>query len=428
MRARKRLSRPRSIIALAAVACFTVLGIPTVTAGAVDPPPTVTGVSPGTGGPSLTVTVRGSGFDTATAVLFGDTISSSFFALSPTLLTVVAPNHALGPVDVTVMSPSGTSATSAADRYTYIAPPAALHWTAPAKIDTHGPLTGLSCSSTTFCMAVDTGGYAIAHTQGQWQKPRRVDYGHGALVAVSCSSYTFCAAVDDHGFAFTYHSGRWGFANHVDSHAFTAVSCATHLLCIATDDFGREVGYTGDRWHTPGRLSPANERLGSVSCPTAIVCYVAGGDGGVVIYRRNGPGDWHLVFQGGGFEDGTGTIDCPSATSCVVILAEDFEQSAFQDYWVLNGTLWTTVSQRAFHDGAGFMHNLSCPTVGFCLTESDDLSGQSGTYLVGEFNGAGEVVSLPPGLVASFDRDPISCATARNCVVLGSDSVVRGTA
>jgi len=85
--------------------------------------PTVTAVSP-TGGPlagGTGVIVTGSGFTGATAVNFGPTPASSFTVNSDSQITATSPAAAsVGPVDVTVTTPSGTSATSAADRYTYI--------------------------------------------------------------------------------------------------------------------------------------------------------------------------------------------------------------------------------------------------------------------------------------------------------------------
>ena len=92
----------------------------------VPPVPTVTGVSPASGpSPGGTiVTVTGTGFTGATAVNFGAANPAIFYTVnSPTSLTVTAPSAAIGAVDVTVTTPGGTSATGAADRFTYIAPP-----------------------------------------------------------------------------------------------------------------------------------------------------------------------------------------------------------------------------------------------------------------------------------------------------------------
>jgi len=83
--------------------------------------PTVSSVSPNTGpiGGGTSVTVTGSGFTGATTVKFGSAAAVSFSVTSSTTLTAVSPAGSSGPVDVTVTTPAGTSATSAADTFTY---------------------------------------------------------------------------------------------------------------------------------------------------------------------------------------------------------------------------------------------------------------------------------------------------------------------
>jgi hypothetical protein len=84
--------------------------------------PAVTGIStasgPVTGG--TTVTISGAGFGGATSVRFG-TASAAMTVNSDTQITATSPPGAgTGPVDITVTGPTGTSATSAADRFTYL--------------------------------------------------------------------------------------------------------------------------------------------------------------------------------------------------------------------------------------------------------------------------------------------------------------------
>lgn len=67
------------------------------------------------------MTINGSGFTGATEVQFGSTNASSFAFFSDTQLTAVAPAGSAGTVDVTVTTPSGTSATGSPDHYTYVA-------------------------------------------------------------------------------------------------------------------------------------------------------------------------------------------------------------------------------------------------------------------------------------------------------------------
>jgi hypothetical protein len=98
-------------------------------------PPSVTEVEPEEGptaGGTL-VTLTGSGFTGATEVKFGTTAVTCPEASSPgkcvvtsdTEIEVEAPAHTAGTVDVKVTTPiGGTSPATAADEYTYVAPPA----------------------------------------------------------------------------------------------------------------------------------------------------------------------------------------------------------------------------------------------------------------------------------------------------------------
>lgn len=88
-------------------------------------PPTVTSVSP-TAGPTsggTTVLITGTNFGNSTAVKFGAT-SAGFTVNSTTQITAIAPAGSAGTVDVRVTTSAGTSPTSAADQFTYLAPPA----------------------------------------------------------------------------------------------------------------------------------------------------------------------------------------------------------------------------------------------------------------------------------------------------------------
>jgi uncharacterized membrane protein len=91
---------------------------------AFETPPTVSGVSPveGPEAGGTSVEITGTGFSGATAVTFGTTSAASFKVNSASSITAVAPKGS-GTVDVTVTTPVSTSATSAADRFTFQPPP-----------------------------------------------------------------------------------------------------------------------------------------------------------------------------------------------------------------------------------------------------------------------------------------------------------------
>ncbi len=82
-------------------------------------PPALTGVSPasGTSAGGTAVTITGTGLAKATGVSFGGA-AGTISADSGTQITVTSP-AGKGTVDITVTTPSGTSAATAADRFTY---------------------------------------------------------------------------------------------------------------------------------------------------------------------------------------------------------------------------------------------------------------------------------------------------------------------
>lgn len=101
-------------------------GTVTVNAAAVTPAaPTVTSVSPTTGSTAggTAVTITGTGFTGATAVYFGSTTAPITVSGSGTSITATSPaTTTAGMVDITVVTPNGTSTMSAGDRFTYTAP------------------------------------------------------------------------------------------------------------------------------------------------------------------------------------------------------------------------------------------------------------------------------------------------------------------
>ncbi|WP_336691434.1 IPTL-CTERM sorting domain-containing protein [Delftia acidovorans] len=126
--------------------------------------PTVTSISP-TAGPTAggaTVTITGTNLSGATAVTFGGTAASGVTVNSATQITATAPAQAAGTVDVRVTTMGGTSATSVADQFTYVAMPTVTSVSptaGPSAGGTSVVITGTNFSGTT---AVTFGGTAAA--------------------------------------------------------------------------------------------------------------------------------------------------------------------------------------------------------------------------------------------------------------------------
>jgi IPT/TIG domain-containing protein len=119
---------PGIVVSLVLVASYLVpthlTGINNASCTYTSPTPTVTAVSPisGTVNGGFNVTITGTQFcNGAVTVNFGATASPSVIVNSNTQITATTPAHAAGLVDVTVTTAGGTSATSSADNFTFVA-------------------------------------------------------------------------------------------------------------------------------------------------------------------------------------------------------------------------------------------------------------------------------------------------------------------
>ena len=140
------------------------------------PAPTVTGVSPNVGplGGGTGVTITGSNFTGATAVKFGTTAATGVIVNGAgTSITATSPSGS-GTVNVTVMTPGGTSATSSADDFTYVPEPI---------------VTGVSPNGGT-----DAGGTSVTITGSNFTGATAVKFGTTAATGVIVNSATSITA------------------------------------------------------------------------------------------------------------------------------------------------------------------------------------------------------------------------------------------
>jgi hypothetical protein len=84
-------------------------------------------------------------------------------------------------------------------------------WSTNDKVDelngiSGGGLAAVSCTSSSFCMAVDQDdNRSVTFNGSSWSAPTMLSSGYG-LASVSCPSRSFCIAVDGNADAFTWHS------------------------------------------------------------------------------------------------------------------------------------------------------------------------------------------------------------------------------
>jgi len=83
-------------------------------------PPVIRKVAPGKGhsGGGTAVKIKGENLEEATAVFFGE-VEASFSQDSVHSVTAISPPGTTGTVNITIRTPTGTSAVTSADRFTY---------------------------------------------------------------------------------------------------------------------------------------------------------------------------------------------------------------------------------------------------------------------------------------------------------------------
>jgi plastocyanin len=142
------------------------------------PPPTVTKLSPNNGpvAGGSSVTITGTNFTGATAVKFGSASATSFKVNSATSITAVSPAESAGTVNVTVATPTGTSAISSADHFKF----------APT-VTNLSPNSGSHAGGTS--VMVTGTGFGLGTTA------TRFKFGSTAATAVNCTSITTCTVV-----------------------------------------------------------------------------------------------------------------------------------------------------------------------------------------------------------------------------------------
>ena len=136
---------PGGVSAVSLANQFTYMAAPAVTGLA-------TATGPAAGGTSVMIT--GTGFTAATAVNFGAVAASKWSILSATQMEATSPGGT-GMVNVTVVTPGGTSAVSSANQFTYEPPPVnKLTASDGAAFDEFGyPGCGVSISGNTMVVA-----------------------------------------------------------------------------------------------------------------------------------------------------------------------------------------------------------------------------------------------------------------------------------
>ncbi len=294
-------------------------------------------------------------------------------------------------------------------------------WSKGHLIDTRSTcdLTGVSCASNTFCMAVDRRGRAFEYSNGEWRAPEPIAVSQ-PLVTISCLNSVFCTAMDGSGSTYTYAAGAWNEAwIHQLGRGIVGADCTGATTCYAVSQAGLGYAYAVGGWGGYGALASSSNGLGghnpftSLSCVMAFCAAVdAGGAADTSGNEVNVSPSTRGLF-GRTQLDKSGTpltsVSCAFETDpfCVAV---DGAEHAF----AYTGYSWSAA--EALPDG-GRAERVSCTTTSFCL--SVDNTGQTAVYWNGQWS-RGPSIFLGKGTSAGGAISAISCATQDFCVALSS--------
>jgi hypothetical protein len=314
-------------------------------------------------------------------------------------------------------------------------------WTSQSLPSGVAALSGISCPSSTTCIAV---GESIGSTPvllgtvnggGTWST-QSIPTGIIDLTDASCSSVSDCVAVGDAAIIATTNGGMSWVAEipPTGSQALESVSCAlTTIFCVAVGFLtnGTQPGVidvstnNGASWTSEPLPPAAAGTVVGVSCPTATTCFAVGYNvpnqqhtfigtinGGVSWFVQTTPGDPQYLTS----------ISCSSASHCVGV-----GQAAENSGPTLNGGFITTTSNGGgtwtivpTPSGVGVLKGEACPSTSVCYSAGGVV--EQGGALTETVNAGASwtVVSLPSYVEA---LDGISCPSPLDCVAVGADVV-----
>jgi hypothetical protein len=303
-------------------------------------------------------------------------------------------------------------------------------WTRDTTFDPDGAegLMEVSCTSASFCMAVD-GGNDLIWNGSTWTSPNSIDVTGDGIEDVSCGSTTSCMVVDWDGNALHWNGTSWpatavscpdtttssaGNCTTTGSYAdartgvLDSVSCPTASFCAAVDGNGNALttdgtfGWRGPRWGQPVTIDPIAGILTSVSCPSASFCMAVDTNGYAL--QWNGSSWSQPTWSATSPEDRTGgalaSVSCASASFCAAV-----DGAGRVLTW--NGTSWS--APRSVDPVVAGLTGVSCASASFCVAV--DGSGGALTW-----NGSSwarrPIAPLVDGLTG------VSCASALFCVAV----------
>ncbi len=318
---------------------------------------------------------------------------------------------------------------------------------ATMKLAAHGSnvyLRATSCPTTKFCMAVGQVSYKLGTTTfiepvaerwngTSWSGSTQLNQGGREAIpdvgsGVSCTSSTFCMTVGTNftsqiGFAEKWNGFGWSkLAAPPSTSGLGGVSCVSSTYCVALANLSSPAGqatteiWNGKAWSLQalpsGAVTPS-----ALSCVSTSFCMAVGTDlSGSYVWNGH---IWSTVSAADPFI----SVSCVSATDCeAAAVVNGLNGTVSFEGW--NGTTWQ--AQPESGDLLwNFYYQTSCASASFCVafgaTENESTTGVP-TLASALWNGVSWSNISPPSLGTSSDFFGGACPSVSLCVGVGTSS------
>ncbi len=335
-------------------------------------------------------------------------------------------------------------------------------WTVETSTSPAGPpngvLLGVSCFSTTSCIAV---GYSDQATLvEQWNgtnwsvtaSPNPLGANISELSGVSCPSATSCFAVGGYSTSSArstlveqWNGTTWSIITSPNPSGATwttlnGVSCPSTTSCYAVGYYltGSTPNQTlvehwdGANWSivtSPNRRGATGSYLSSVACPSTTLCYAVGDwttttAHWTLIERWNGR-SWAVLASANpsGSISLLSAVSCASTTDCNAVgdYQTSSESKTLIEHW--NGTSWAIVtSPNPTGTTSTGLSDVSCASTTSCYAVGVYQTSSAFATLIEKWNGASWTIVTnadPPGST-SASLSGVRCPTTTSCFAVGS--------
>lgn len=299
----------------------------------------------------------------------------------------------------------------------------------------------VSCTSSSFCLAV---GYSVPSSGepealaeewngSSWSTMTPTDPGGSIeanyLTDVSCTSSSFCVAVGYNYFnsatqtlAERWNGTNWSTmatTNPNNNDILEGVSCTSVSLCVAVGADGSSQTlaeqWNGTSWSTMTTTNPSTTSvLYDISCTSASFCigvgYYVGSSAIQALAEQWNGTSWSAADSNvAGVLKG---VSCTSTSACMAVGGPD---EALAEDW--NGSAWSIMTDLS---NVASLEEVSCTSASFCVAV-----GSIGAYpnyqtLAQQWNGSGWSITATTNAGSVDYLDGVSCISVGECVSVGS--------